>query len=85
MDDDFEDAESFGAVPARKIDFLIIGLEFAKDMAGIARDFFDSTEDALGLLSQIACQHANFLLEQKQIHAEMARELETILEGDGGE
>lgn len=86
MEDEFGTftEETIPARPARKVDFLIIGVEFLKDAAEAVGALADAFSQNLEMLNQVLCQHANYLVDREQVHEEMARELEAILEGEDG-
>lgn len=83
MDDEFgtfATEEAIAPRPARKIDFLIIGVEFLKDVAEAVGGVADAFSQNLDMLNTVLCQHANHLVDRDKVHEQMARELETILE-----
>ncbi len=86
MDDEYGTftEETIAPRPARKIDFLIIGVEFLKDAAEAVGGLADAFSQNLEMLNQVLCQHANHLVDRDRVHEEMARELETLLGGDDG-
>jgi len=77
--------EEVETIPGRKfrgIDFLVVGLSFASNIAYDLGEMAESFEKTFDTLKQLAAQHANYLLDQENVREQMARELETILEGD---
>ena len=86
MDDEYGTftTESIPARPARRIDFLIIGVEFLKDAAEAIGGLVDAFSQNLDMLNTVLCQHANHLVDREKVHEQMARELETLLEDTDG-
>lgn len=87
MDDEygtFTTEEAIAPRPARRLDFLIIGVELLKDVTEVAGNLADAFTQNLEMLNTVLCQHVNHLVAREEVHEQMARELETILEGEDG-
>ena len=78
-----EEVETIPGRKFRKIDFLVVGLRFAENLAYDLGEVAETFEKAFETLKQLACQHANYLVDQEKVREQMARELETILEDPG--
>lgn len=78
MDDDEEFDAQVAYTPAhrlRKIDMLIVGLEFARQMTS-------AIEDTLSSCVQLVAAHANYKFERDKFQQAAALEIETLTSGD---
>lgn len=75
MDDEYDECELAEAyarsVPARKIDWLIVGVNLAKRIT-------ESVADALSNAEMLLCGHANHQVDQAIFMDEVRRDIETI-------
>lgn len=79
MDDDYDDNEGFavfvpGPPPTRRfvlVDLLVLSLHFVSEVAGA----FHSTSVAA---YNIAAQHANYRVDQRDFREQAARDIETL-------
>ena len=70
--DEFELAEAFvRSAPARKIDWLIVGVNLAKRIT-------ESVADALSNAEMLLCGHANHQVDQDIFMDEVRRDIESI-------
>ena len=75
MGDEYEEecwvTESIGGIRARKIDFLITGVELARGCVSALNDALESTVNLL-------CQHANHMTDQAEFEDQARRQIETL-------
>jgi hypothetical protein len=75
LDDEFEEcelAELYArSAPARKIDWLIVGVN-------LARRITESVSDALSNAEMLLCGHANHMVDKDIFMDEVRRDIETI-------
>jgi hypothetical protein len=79
-----EEVETIPGRKFRSIDLLVVGLRLGEYLARDLGEVCESFESAFETLKQLACQHANYLVDQEEVREQMARELETILENPNG-
>jgi hypothetical protein len=77
LDDDelFEESPLLGAAPARKIDWLIVGVNFARQVSEAVAEVISNAE-------MLLCSHANHQVQQAEFQDEARRQIETIIEGE---
>ena len=70
-DDEEYELNIAGPVKARKLDFLIVGVDLLRELAGAA-------EKALSNAEMLLCSHANYLTEQRQFADQARLEIESL-------
>lgn len=71
-DDEFDEFEErCASVPARPIDFAIIGTDFV-------RHVFAAAEEALTGVMQLLCEHANHMTDQRVFADEARMAIESL-------
>lgn len=78
-EEEFEQEERSWVTPRRlqKIDFLILGLEFCRQIAS-------AVEDTLASAVMLTAAHANHKVEQREFQEEAMLEIETITGDEDG-